>query len=91
MLEYGIVEFIFCTLDFSVSSSFHEGCVIFYVFQFKLETSELLGGGHRGSKMNELTWALWQNCYFYGFYSSTNKQCYLFKIYIYSSEEPLSR
>ena len=45
MLEYEIVKFIFCTLDCSLSSSFHVECVVFYVFQFKLETRKLLGGG----------------------------------------------
>ena len=44
MLEYGIVKFVFCTLDCSLSS-FHVECMVFYVFQFKLETRKVLGGG----------------------------------------------
>ena len=44
MLEYGIVKFVFCTLDCSLSS-FYVECMVFYVFQFKLETRKVLGGG----------------------------------------------
>lgn len=32
--EYGILQFIFCTPYFSLSSLFHVGCMIFYVFHF---------------------------------------------------------
>ena len=45
MLEHEIVKFIFCALDCPLSSSFHVECVVSCVFQFKLETRKLLGGG----------------------------------------------
>lgn len=42
--------------------------------------------------MNELVCALWQNCYFYGFYSSTNSVTFQ-DLYIYillrKTTEPL--
>lgn len=54
MLEYEIVKFIFCTLDCLLSSSFHVECMVFYVFQFKLETRKLLGWGNPRSKVYKL-------------------------------------
>lgn len=69
-VEYGILKFIFCTLFLTI---FIISRRMLPFSTSSISTLKAASRGDWGSKMKGRVCALWQNCYFYGFYSSADR------------------